>query len=289
MAIDRAVRSKRQARQAQIAGEPVAAIAQRDEPQRSIQSVEHGFRLIRCLEEAAEPLTLKDLSARADMASSRAHLYLVSFRRVGLVLQEETSGRYMLGPYALQLGLAALRKLDVAQLSRGCLEDLSGRTGEASYLAVWGNRGPYIVLRADGPRPAPVSLQIGYVLPTLSTATGRIFISYLPRQVTEPVLAGEDGAQAFENGEASLVAERSLATIIAETRARKLSRTDGLLNMGFTGLSAPVFGHDRKLAAAVTLIGPTSGMDASLNGANAQMLRKAAEDLTSRMGGQSPD
>jgi DNA-binding IclR family transcriptional regulator len=259
VAIDRAGRPKKQAQQAQIAGEPVVAIAQRDEPQRSIQSVEHGFRLIRCLEEAAEPLTLKDLS---------------------------TSGRYMLGPYALQLGLAALRKLDVAQLSRGCLEDLSGKTGEASYLAVWGNRGPYIVLRADGPRPAPVSLQIGYVLPTLSTATGRIFISYLPRQITEPVLASEDGAgsaQALENAEASL------ATIIAETRARKLSRTDSLLNMGFTGLSAPVFGHDRKLAAALTLIGPTSGMDASLNGANAQMLRKAAEDLTARMGGQSPD
>jgi DNA-binding IclR family transcriptional regulator len=286
VAIDRAGRPKKQAQQAQIAGEPVVAIAQRDEPQRSIQSVEHGFRLIRCLEEAAEPLTLKDLSARADMASSRAHLYLVSFRRVGLVLQEETSGRYMLGPYALQLGLAALRKLDVAQLSRGCLEDLSGKTGEASYLAVWGNRGPYIVLRADGPRPAPVSLQIGYVLPTLSTATGRIFISYLPRPVTAPVLASENGAgsaQALEKAEASL------ATIIAETRARKLSRTDSLLNMGFTGLSAPVFGHDRKLAAALTLIGPTSGMDASLNGANAQMLRKAAEDLTARMGGQSPD
>lgn len=292
VAIDRVVRSKRQAQQAQIAGAPVVAIAQRDEPQRSIQSVEHGFRLIRCLEEAAEPLTLKDLSARADMASSRAHLYLVSFRRVGLVLQEETSGRYMLGPYALQLGLAALRRLDVAQLSRGCLEDLSGKTGEASYLAVWGNRGPYIVLRADGPRPAPVSLQIGYVLPTLSTATGRIFISYLPRQITEPVLASEDGAgsaQALENAEASLVAERSLATIIAETRARRLSRTDSLLNMGFTGLSAPVFGHDRKLAAALTLIGPTSGMDATLNGANAHMLRKAAEDLTARMGGQYPD
>jgi DNA-binding IclR family transcriptional regulator len=292
VAIDRAVRSRKPTQQAQIAGEPVAAIAQRDEPQRSIQSVEHGFRLIRCLEEAAEPLTLKDLSARAAMASSRAHLYLVSFRRVGLVLQEETSGRYMLGPYALQLGMAALRKLDVAQLSRGCLEDLSGKTGEASYLAVWGNRGPYIVLRADGPRPAPVSLQIGYVLPTLSSATGRIFISYLPRQVTALVLAGEDSAgsaQALEKAEASLVTERSLATIIAETRARRLSRTDSLLNMGFTGLSAPVFGHDRKLAAALTLIGPTSGMDASLNGANAQMLRKAAEDLTARMGGQSPD
>jgi DNA-binding IclR family transcriptional regulator len=257
-------------------GGKLVAKPAREDSQRSIQSVEFGFKLIRCLEEAPGALSLKDLSARAGMAASKAHLYLVSFRRVGLVLQEEGTGYYTLGPYALQLGLSSLRKLDVARLARRSLQELSNETGEASYLAVWGNRGPCITTRFDGSRPIPMSLQVGYILPVVGTATGRIFLSYLPRETTAPVIQAERG-EAVED-------EASLAAIVAETRARGLARTDGLLNIGFTALSAPVLGHDGSLAAAITLIGPSGGMDVSFTGNYAKRLRRTAEDLTAQMG-----
>src|ERR1700761_745352 len=77
--------------------------------QRSIQSIEIGFRLIRALENAPGPLTLKELAMRAGMTPSKAHFYLVSFKRVGLVAQNADNGQYLLGRYALDLGLSALR------------------------------------------------------------------------------------------------------------------------------------------------------------------------------------
>ncbi len=267
------------------ADETASAAATRGESQRSIQSVELGFRLIRCLEEAPLSLSLKELSARAGMPASKAHLYLVSFRRVGLVAQEEVSGRYTLGPYALQLGLAALRKLDIGRLAHPALQDLSVETGEAAYLAVWGNRGPCVTVRFDGARPLPMSLQIGYVLPVIATATGRIFLSYLPRKTTAAVVAAERAEAASRGMNHD---EAALEKIIAETRSRGVSRTDGLLNMGFTALSAPVFAHDGILAAAITLIGPSNGIDASFTGATARRLRKAAEGLSAQMGLEAP-
>jgi len=259
--------------------------SEREAPQRSIQSVEFGFRLIRALEEAPGSLALKELSARADMAASKAHLYLVSFRRVGLVAQEEHTGRYTLGSYALELGLSSLRKLDVARLARAPLQDLSDTTGEASYLAVWGNRGPAIILRVDGPRPTPMSLQVGYVLPTASTATGRIFLSYLPRGKTQEVVEAERGKGASRPQDYD---ETNLDRIIAETRARGIARTDSLLNIGFTALSCPIHGHDGNVVAAMTLIGPSSGMDASLTGTCARQLRRTTDDLSAQLGWKTP-
>ena len=50
-------------------------------------------------------MTLKELALRAGMAASKAHFYLVSFKRVGLVAQDEVTGHYALGRYALDLGL----------------------------------------------------------------------------------------------------------------------------------------------------------------------------------------
>ena len=266
------------------AGRPaVAGLRAHQGTQRSIHSVELGFRLIRCLEEAREPLSLKELSARAGMAAGKAHLYLVSFRRVGLVAQEP-SGRYALGPYALQLGLSQLRRLDAGRLARPVLETLAAETGEAGYLAVWGNRGPCIIVKVDGARPIPMALQVGYVLPLVDTATGRVFLSHLPRQETQAVLEEERARPATGRQ----YDDAALEAIVTETRSRGLSRTDGLLNIGFAALSAPVFGHDGELRGAITVIGPTSGMDASFSGPCARRLVRAAGTLSAQFGWERP-
>jgi DNA-binding IclR family transcriptional regulator len=250
--------------------------------QRSIQSVEIGFRLINALERAPDALTLKDLAAAAGMTASKAHLYLVSFRRVGLVAQEPDSGRYTLGGYALQLGLASLRKLDVARLSREALRDLASSTGEACYLAVWGNRGPCIIQRVDGPGPLPMSLQVGYVLPAIATATGRIFLAYLPRARTEQVVAAE---RAVAWSEATT--DGAMARVVEQVRAQGIARTDGQLNAGFSALSAPIFSHDGSLAAALTVIGPSTQMNSDIEGPVASRLREVTQDLSRAMGWSS--
>eukprot|EP01036_Dinobryon_divergens_P045710 gene45710-61106_t len=59
------------------------------EPQRAgIQSVEVGFSLLEVLANAGDALMLRDLAARAGMSAAKAHRYLVSFQRLGLVVQD---------------------------------------------------------------------------------------------------------------------------------------------------------------------------------------------------------
>jgi DNA-binding IclR family transcriptional regulator len=61
---------------------------------------------------------LKDVAQHAGMSASKAHFYMVSFKRVGLVTRHEVTGHYALGRYALDLGLSALRRLDLVEISR---------------------------------------------------------------------------------------------------------------------------------------------------------------------------
>ena len=55
--------------------------------QRSVQSVEVAGRLLLALAASRGDLSLKDLAARAGLTPSRAHPYLVSFSRLGMVEQ----------------------------------------------------------------------------------------------------------------------------------------------------------------------------------------------------------
>jgi DNA-binding IclR family transcriptional regulator len=241
---------------------------------RSIQSVVAGFALIRALEIHAAPMALKDLAAAAGMAPGRAHAYLASFCTVGLVAQAAEGGRYALGPYALALGLAALGRLDVREAAAPAMRRLRDAAGEAVHLSVWSGAAPVIVARLDGELPVPLTIRVGFALPLDASATGRIFAAFLP-EAEHRALAGP-----FTEPSAGALLRR----IVQETRVRGLARTDGLLNIGFVAVSAPVFDHEGRLAAARTVLGPEGRLDTAFEGEAAAALVRAAADASEAMG-----
>lgn len=223
--------------------------------QRGIQSIEVGFRLIRALEAAGDKLSLKNLADLAGMSPSSAHLYMVSFGRLGLTVQHPMTLRYGLGPLAVQLGLAGLRQLDVVEVAREPMEELQSCMPLAVYLSVWGNMGPTIVLKLDGRFQSPMAVRVGYVSPLLASATGAVYLTYMPEWEIERVLARERA----EQQDSTIDVEK----IRRKTRAAGLGVSVGRINEGYAALSAPVFNHDQRLAASITALGPHSLVDRS--------------------------
>ena len=147
--------------------------------QRAIQSVEVGGRLLLALAAHPTPMTLKDLAAGAQLPPSRAHPYLVSYGRLGLVAQDPVSGRYALGPAALQLGLTALHQCEPVRVAEPVAEALAAETGQAVAVAVWGNFGPTVIRMIDARQPLHVTMRAGTVMSPFGTATGRAFAAVL--------------------------------------------------------------------------------------------------------------
>jgi DNA-binding IclR family transcriptional regulator len=65
-----------------------------DKERAGIQSVEVGFALLEALTRARGPQMLKDLASDAGMSAAKAHRYLVSFQRIGLVTQDARTSRW---------------------------------------------------------------------------------------------------------------------------------------------------------------------------------------------------
>ncbi len=156
-----------------------------------IQSIEVGFRLLQALAASPRAMMLRDLAAAAGMNPAKAHRYLVSFMRLGAVAQDPVSGRYDLGPFALQLGLAGLNRLDPVKKARPILSRLRDELDLTAGIAVWGNHGPTVVHWEESSHPVTVSLRLGDVMPMLNSATGRLYGAYLPRKQTLPLIERE--------------------------------------------------------------------------------------------------
>lgn len=255
-------------------------------PQRAIQSVEVGSRLLLALADAPGPLALKDLAARARLTPSRAHPYLVSYGRVGLIEQEPGSGRYALGPAALHIGLACLRQLDPLRAAEPVIEQLAAATGHAVALAVWGNFGPTVVRLIEARRPLHVALRVGSVMSVFETATGRAFAAVLPRERLVQAIAGPLGGLAAPRSARARDAE--LAGIAEEARRHGISRAAGSPIPGVNAFSAAAFDHEGNAALVVTVLDHEQRLDADWNSASAQAVRDAAARITQRLGGHLP-
>ena len=261
-----------------------------DKERAGIQSVEVGFALLEVLAQAPAPLMLRDLAAAANMSAAKAHRYLVSFQRLGLVVQDSSSTRYELGPATLRLGLATLSRLDAVKMARDRLPALLETTGHTLALAVWGNRGPTLVHWQENPLAMPVSLRLGDVMPLLSSATGRCFTAFVSHggaaDKTAPMIE-EELALARKLGRSDLPHTPSqLKAMLKETRQQGLGRAVNVLLPGIAGWCAPVFDADGHLVLGVVVLGSSATLDTTWDGAVAQHLRQFAQQLSADLGWQ---
>ena len=239
-----------------------------------VQSVEIGLRVLRALVDARHPVMLKDIAKSLNMPAAKVHRYLVSLIRAGMVDQNGSGGRYELGSFALNVGLAAFDQLDFVRIAGGAAAELRDRTDQTSMLAVWGSYGPTIVRWEECRRPIAVSVRVGSVLRLLDSATGLVFAAFLQRDRTAEMIN-----TGMVNHDRAAV-EKELTKI----RTRGLARVRGQQLASVNALSAPVFDHTNKIVAAITLLGPESQFNTDWDGSLAHELRSTCIQTSKRLG-----
>ncbi|MGF6349933.1 IclR family transcriptional regulator [Variovorax sp. W2I14] len=266
--------------------------------QRGIQSIEVGGQLLRALVHHGRPMALKDLAREADMTPAKAHPYMVSFGRLGLIEQDRASGHYLLGPLALQLGLISLQQADPVHIATPLLSPLALQIGHTVALAVWGARGATIVRTAESPSPVHVTMRHGTVFSLTNTASGRIFAAYLDADAVRQLLEEERQRQKPRKGAAAepaapaggmpaaqpLPSWSDFERQLKEVREHGISRSDGEVIKGVSAMAAPVFDHTGAIVLAVTAIGPSGVFDTAWDGELSRALKACAGAVSQRLG-----
>ncbi len=247
-----------------------------------IQSVEIAAGVLRALADAGRPAPLKEVARLARMHPGKAHRYLVSLTRSGLVEQDAATGHYGIGPLAIALGLAGLRNVDVVRCASSLLPGLREEIDDTVLLALWSRQGPVVFDLEESARPVYMNIKVGSILPLLSTATGRLFAAYLPESQTKALLDAERAAPA--PAAAALYEPRAMEQLLTQTRRLGLAHVTGDLVPGVNALAAPVFDHKGRIAAVIGALGRTEELDVSFDGKVAQALKRTAAEISRRLG-----
>jgi DNA-binding IclR family transcriptional regulator len=208
---------------------------------------------------------------------------LAGYIAAGFAVHDPASGRYQLGPLALEIGLAAIRRIDVVSAADEFIEPLRDAVRDTVSVTVWGNRGPTVVRWLEGPQPVSLATNLGNVLPVTRSANGLVFAAFLPEDITAHLIDSELAVEAPGNAERRRL-RRAFAAQLDEVRATGLSVSDNGVQPGISSLAAPIFSHDGTIAASIAVVGVHGVFDLSAEGRPANELRVAARRISERLG-----
>jgi DNA-binding IclR family transcriptional regulator len=259
--------------------------------QQGIKSLEIGIRLFQELHRLSQSATLSELARLSGMPPGKVHRYCVSLIRTGL-MQQDGRGLYGIGPYGFQLSHAPSNLELARKLAAAALPRLVRQIDETAFISSWGQKGPVILTVVDAPKQISIRPNWRGDLPLWNSATGRAFAAFLPSELLEPLINDELSVQArAAKLSRSEVASRKRAFVrhLADVRKYRVARTTGERYPGIVSFAAPIFDCGGAVILAITCFGLATTLASSWQGQVPQALKLAAQELTRRIGGQSPE
>lgn len=141
-------------------------------------SVDNALWLLELIGER-QALRVAEAADLLGVARSTAHRLLTALRRRGFVMQDRPNGAYRPGPALVEIGLAAVSRIDIRRVARPVLEDVREQTQETVSLAVLEGTSIRFVDCAESPRSVRVGNRTGVVRPAHASAVGKAILAGL--------------------------------------------------------------------------------------------------------------
>jgi DNA-binding IclR family transcriptional regulator len=251
-----------------------------------VPALRRGLAVLRLLATKAGPVTAGAVARELGLPRSTTYHLLAELATAGFVTHLPEERRYGLGLAAFELGSAYLRHDPLERLARPVLRALIIRTGHTAHLGVLHGRETLYLLREQPPHPhATVVTDVGVRLPAQLPASGRAMLGLLPAAQVRALFPGRDSfVNRTGRGPRHLP---DLRRLLAAGRRRGWAVEDGYVTAGFASVAAPVLDHGgRPIAAISTTFRHVCPGDCGETWPDlAADTRRAAEELTSRIGG----
>lgn len=213
-----------------------------------LEALARGLRVIEAFGRDRRWLTLSDVARLVDLPRASVRRTLVTLVKLGYA---ETDDRlFRLTPRILTLAGAYLASNAVSDIVQPALEALCGEVNEACSAAVLDGDEVTMIAHASPNRMLPVSAQIGFRLPALSSSLGRVLLAATDDQELDRFLARAVPAKLTP---ATVVDKAELRRAVVKARADGFSLVDQEAEPGFRSISVPLKRRDGRVIAALNI------------------------------------
>ncbi len=199
---------------------------------------------------------VSEIAKATGLHKATAHRIMMTLLNGGFLERAPDGERFRLGIRVVELGLGALRGLDLRRVAFPYMQQLVERFNETCDLGVF-DRGRVLYIEVvHSEHSLTIAAQVGRRLPAYCTASGRVFLAYLPPEVVEPILNGPFDACTPK----TITSPARLREELEATRQRGYALDDEEFEQGIRAVSAPIQDIDGNIIAALSMPGPVNRM-----------------------------
>jgi len=253
-----------------------------DEPQRGgVQSLGRAFAILEEVARHREGIGLADLSKLVGLHNSTTFHLAKTLVSLGYVRQEPDSKRYRIGGPLFALAASALDEIEMVNLAKPVLEELSYETGESSHFSVRMGDAVVVIAKTGGPGAFQLADRVGVVRPAHCTALGKVMLASLNEDQLQGYLERAD----LKPSTAKSITEKpALLRDIAEVRRTGVASDEGEFDLEVRCFAVPVRDFTGQVVGAIGASGPIWRQ--GNKGQKVKLLQAAADRLSAAFGAE---
>ncbi len=248
-----------------------------------VQSLGRAFAILEEVARHREGIGLADLSKLVGLHNSTTFHLAKTMVSLGYIRQEKESKRYRIGRPLFALAASALDEIEMVNVAKPVLEDLSRETGESSHFSVRMGDAVVVIARTGGPGAFQLADRVGVVRPAHCTALGKVMLASLSDDQFKRFL---ERVELKPSTEKSITEIPTLLREIAEVRRTGVAYDEGEFNLEVRCIAVPVKDFTGQVVGALGISGPIWRESNQARQANAKMLQAAAARLSAAFGAQ---
>ncbi|MGI6285044.1 IclR family transcriptional regulator, partial [Neomoorella humiferrea] len=175
----------------------------------------------------------------------------------GLVEQEPYQGRYRLGIRAFEIGNRALYSLDIRSIARPALHQLVDDFNETANLAILDKYEVVYIDQVESSNIIKMLARPGTRAPAYCTGAGKVLLAYLSEKQLNIFL---NEVPLYPYTATTIIDPVHLREELQQIRRQGFALDHGEREEGVRCVAAPVFNHENRVIAAVSVAGPANRM-----------------------------
>ena len=212
-----------------------------------------AFRVLETLAEAGAPLSMTDLVHALQLPKQTVHRILVQLMDAWLVTRSAGGRLYECSPRVRMLAVNVLMHAGPAAARHVLLEQLVAKIGETCNLTMLSGNDVVYVDRVETEWLLRMHLQPGSHVPLHCSASGKLLLSFLPKDRRERLI---ETLPLRAYSERTITDREALRKELVTTRRRQLSINNQEHLQGLIAIAVPVMLDRNRACAAIAVQAP---------------------------------
>jgi len=250
----------------------------------SVQALERGLNLLAIIAEA-DGLSLTSIAQRAGIAPSTAHRILNTLKAGGFVHYDETHDGWLIGVQAFRIGSAFLRNRKMVDVGRSTVRKLMEASGETVNMAIEDDGHVVFVSQMECHQAIRAFNRPGGRGPLHASSLGKAMMAAWSEDAIAQRLHRVGMPRLTAH---TIVNPDALMQDLTLVRKRGWAIDDQEQSEGLRCVGSAIYNEHGEVVGAISISGPMVRVTDERLGELGPMVKRAAAEVTERIGGRTP-